>query len=152
MNTSRVFRFIAQKDITHSEYLEIMVELTDAFRRQGYIRPGEQFAPDESVEGGWELQGCTPETPYLAVRHDLFRPELNYRGTAVPGSRSETLRVRATNPWAIPWGTHGTATLCWYRGKRDFCYERLLLFADVLTRRGFLVYNLAPRGNKVVFH
>lgn len=152
MNTSRVFRFIAQKDITHGEYHEIMGELTDAFRTQGYIRSGEHFCPDESVEGGWELQGATPDTPYLAIRHDLFRPELNYRGTAVPGSCAEKLRVRAMNPYAIPWGTHGTATLCWFRGKRDFCYERLLLFNDVLTRHGFLVYNMAPRGNKIVYH
>ena len=152
MNTARVFKFIAQRDITHEEYLQIMTEMTDTFRSQGYIRPGEQFRPDESLEGGWELEGATSETPYLAIRHDLFRPELNCRGTAVPGSCAERLRVRATNPYAIPWGTHGEATLYWYRGKRDWCYERLLLFNDVLTRHGFLVFSLAPRGNRTVFN
>ena len=151
MNSTRVFKFIVQKDITHDEYRQIMVDLTDAFRAQGYARAGEHFCPDESVEGGWEFQGATPDVPYLAIRHDLFRPELNCRGTAVPGSCAERLRVRTTNPYAIPWGTHGEATLYWYRGKRDLCYERLLLINDVLTRHGFLVFALAPRGNRTVF-
>lgn len=142
----RAFRFIAGRDISHSEYAEIMRELTAAFREQNYIRPGESFVSDDSTEGGWRIDGAD-----MAIRHDLFRPELNSLGNAIYGTCTERIRVRQTNHLAIPWGTHGNANLHWAGNKRTWCYERVLLFTDILERHGFKCYNLAPRGNKTVY-